>query len=321
MKELHKYDSYDFEFLQSLIDNKIEEGLNLEFKSGEALQKTPRNKKEISKDIAAMANSNGGLIIYGLLEKDNVADSFVYVDGNSFTKESLEQIISSTIKRLIPNLKIFPIRKDDDISKSIYIVQIPESSESPHMSVDKRFYLRNNFGVAPMEEYQVRNLYEKKSSAKVILSALGLYIHPEEGDVDETRLQVVVSIKNVGETMTKEYRANIIFNGLFEFVNITWEAIGQGKNYSSTTTPGIGIKITNELPTTIYPSEELDVIGINLDVKTKHLEAFIEKMELSALLYFNNESSIREYTGTGRDRLLKDLKNKEGVFSFLRHDI
>jgi predicted HTH transcriptional regulator len=54
--------------LMKLIENEIEESLTLEYKSAEALDRTDFKKKEITKDVSAMANSAGGTIIYGIFE-------------------------------------------------------------------------------------------------------------------------------------------------------------------------------------------------------------------------------------------------------------
>jgi len=98
MTELHKLEEYNIEPLNSFIENEIEEAVHIEFKSGEALSKTDSRKKEVSKDIPAIANSDGGIIIYGISEKNHKADSFAFVDRTIYTKEWLEQIISTTIK-------------------------------------------------------------------------------------------------------------------------------------------------------------------------------------------------------------------------------
>ena len=145
MSEIHKLEDYDIEFINSLIENEIEESIHLDFKAGEALSKSDSKKKEVSKDVSSFANSDGGIIIYGITEKNHKAYQLSFIDGNIYTKEWLEQIISTTIKRNINGLKIFPIRNNGKISESIYIVQIPQSLDAPHLSRDKRFYKRYNF--------------------------------------------------------------------------------------------------------------------------------------------------------------------------------
>ena len=65
-------DIISIEDIQSLIDNSIDECTELEYKR--AFPKAKDNpkynwKEELAKDISAMANANGGTIIYGLSEK------------------------------------------------------------------------------------------------------------------------------------------------------------------------------------------------------------------------------------------------------------
>jgi len=88
---------------------------------------------EIVKDVSSFANSAGGMIIYGIKELNHVADSFTFIDGNIYTKEWIEQVIQSGIQRKIEGLKIFPVRFDDNIEKSIYVIKIPESFSAPHI--------------------------------------------------------------------------------------------------------------------------------------------------------------------------------------------
>src|SRR5690606_16713696 len=93
-------------------------------------------------------------------------------DGNLFTKEWIENIVLSTIQPRIDNLKIIPIRYDDDISKSVYVVKIPKSNNSPHMNGDKKYYRRFNFQSVPIEEYEVKNLYNKKDNYNIDIEGI-----------------------------------------------------------------------------------------------------------------------------------------------------
>src|SRR5689334_23316683 len=59
--------------LQSYIDNLLEESLTLEYKAADSLERTDRRKEQITKEVSAMANSDGGLIIFGVKESSDSA--------------------------------------------------------------------------------------------------------------------------------------------------------------------------------------------------------------------------------------------------------
>ena len=55
--------------LHKLIDEKISESIQLDYKEARAISRNDRSKHEISKYESAFANSDGGIIIYGMAEK------------------------------------------------------------------------------------------------------------------------------------------------------------------------------------------------------------------------------------------------------------
>lgn len=59
------------EDINFLIDNSAEESTELEYKRSFAKSNNNKDwKKELAKDVGAMANSNRGVIVYGLKEKE-----------------------------------------------------------------------------------------------------------------------------------------------------------------------------------------------------------------------------------------------------------
>lgn len=157
----YEKDSYNESDLEYLFSNQIEESINLDYKRGDALSRNEKSKKEIGKDVASFANSTGGLIIYGIEEENHIPKNYVHVNGKDITKEWIEHVIQTRVHRKINGLIIHPVRIGGDVKKTVYIVQIPVSSNAPHMSSDNRYYRRYNFESVPMEEYEVRNLYLK----------------------------------------------------------------------------------------------------------------------------------------------------------------
>lgn len=94
--------------IKELVDNEVEENLSLEYKAAHALGKTDSKKKEITKDVSAMANSAGGTIYYGVKEytepdKKHLPEKLDPVDRTEINREWLEQVIN-TIRPKINNL-------------------------------------------------------------------------------------------------------------------------------------------------------------------------------------------------------------------------
>src|SRR3990170_4188073 len=104
MKDFFAKEEYTEQDINDLISNKVEESINLEFKSNDSIGSEPSKKKELSKDVSSFANSAGGIIIYGINENNNVAESPSFINGNVFTKEWIEQVIHSNIHRKIDEI-------------------------------------------------------------------------------------------------------------------------------------------------------------------------------------------------------------------------
>lgn len=117
--------------LQRFISTSVEESLTLDYKAADALGKSDGTKKEITKDVSAMANSAGGVLIYGIKEYDDPAKKHLPeridpVDQATYPKEWLEQVIS-TIRPRIDALVIDPVPIGSEHSKYVYVVRVPQS--------------------------------------------------------------------------------------------------------------------------------------------------------------------------------------------------
>ncbi|CAN5514573.1 hypothetical protein BH10BAC5_BH10BAC5_23960 [soil metagenome] len=205
-----------YKYSQTDIDNFLsaytEESINLDFKRGVALAMDENAKKEIVKDVSAFANSDGGIIIYGIDEIDHKAGRLCFVDGSIITKEWLEQVINSRIQRKISGLIIDVVRYENDIAKSIFVIKIPRSIQAPHRTSDKRFYKRYNFMSVEMEEYEIRDLYSRKEKTSLKLlppEKEVIHLHPHEGFVQSCGFWVHFKVENVGNIIETLYKLEI----------------------------------------------------------------------------------------------------------------
>jgi len=286
MRELLTKDIFTEKDILDLIENEIEESIYLEFKAGDALGRSDGKRKEISKDVSAFANSDGGVIIYGLNEKNHKAHSLSFIDGNEFTKEWLEQIISSSIQKKIADLMIVPVRFENKIEKTVYIVKIPKSFETPHMCKENRFYRRYNFESVQMEEYEIRELYNRKSIAKLQVEP---FDYGKTVDKDKTIINFEFHAFNEGQVPESSYKLNVYFNNFNKFLNLIWER--EKTNYDYTIYPNHRVKVSAQNRLTIYPTERLTVMRFKMEIGTIYLKDALKNLDMEMTLFYSNGES------------------------------
>lgn len=291
MKSFFEKDKYEIDDLKSLIENQIEESIHLDFKAGQALSKQESKKKELSKDIAAFANSDGGIIIYGINEENHVAKSLSYIDGNEFPKEWLEQVINTTINRRINNILIYPIRENGKINRTMYVVKIPKSIDAPHQSKDKRFYKRFNFESVMMEEYEIRQLYGRKIKSELLINQWATAQLTSEDD-NRYNYSCSIQIYNSGDISEKNYKVNVIFENYDSRMNIQWPSNKQ--NVSFTILEKDRVKISSESNSSIFPNETINVLRFNIDVQKAELKDVFERVKIKIFLFYDNGEDLME---------------------------
>lgn len=268
------------EDILDVLSSRMEESINIEFKSSDALSNVPSVKKEISKDISAFANSDGGIIFYGINEESHVATSLSFVDGNVFTKEWLENVITSTIQQRIEDLKIIPVRFNNEITKTIYVIKVPKSLNMPHINADKKYYRRYNFQSVAMEEYEVRDSYLRYRESKVTLHNVLIYLENFNGDIYDFKIEVHVA--NLGNFMAEKYRISCLLNNTSKFVNDfgTVRIISAKNTVIGTNRLEDGYKISTKEVVPLFPNEALNVLTFNIEIPKKYFSTFINESQI-----------------------------------------
>lgn len=287
---------YSIDDITALIDNEAEESVHLDFKAAGSLSKDDKKKAEIAKDVSAFANSDGGIVVYGIEERDHKAYSLSYIDGNTYTKEWLEQVIQDNIQRRIEGLEIFPIRDNGDITKSIYIVKIPRSSNTPHMSADKCYYKRNNFRSVKMEEYEVRDLFYRESTPN--LKIAGYILYEQDSNDEVIKYHFEAQIWNDSNVISTVYKLNCYIVNFITFDKISWEAFKEDINYTILDRSRIKISALGKHP--LFPNESVDLLRFTLEIPRENIGAFINNATIELLLMFGSKTdklsfSVKEH--------------------------
>jgi hypothetical protein len=153
------------ETLERLVADRRSESRTLEFKA-----KLPGNSdaeiKEFLKDVAAMANSAGGDIIYGVGEADGVADSVQPEAAESADNvvRRLSQRLDDCIEPRLHGCRLIPVDVEDGFA---LVIRIPQSLIGPHRTTYKgqeRFPIRNDVNTNDMSYDQLRTAFDRSAS-------------------------------------------------------------------------------------------------------------------------------------------------------------
>jgi hypothetical protein len=147
--------------LEALQNNQVIESSSLEYKASPSIENTDLRKTEISKDVSAMANANGGHIIYGMTEKDHLPTGLDNgISPKPFDGLWFEQIIQQNIRPAIEGLTITPIQSGT--GANYFVINVP-ASKTVHQAKDGRYYRRRNFRNDIMEDYEVREAMNRSA--------------------------------------------------------------------------------------------------------------------------------------------------------------
>lgn len=163
--------TWDIARLNQLISSRSEESLTLEYKAAAAFDDT--NRREITRDISAMANAHGGTIIYGMAEDSthrHLPGKLDPIDRTKFPKEWLEQV-ASNIQPRIESLKIIPVEIPPNPNHVVYVVEVLKATTA-HQAQDLKYYRRYNFECQAMPDYQIRELMNRQKFPTLEISAL-----------------------------------------------------------------------------------------------------------------------------------------------------
>lgn len=275
--------------LQNYIDEKVEENIHLDYKAADALLKTEGKKKEISKDVSAFANSDGGTIIYGVKEFQQGAkflpEQIDPVKRNDFSKETLEQIINSNISPKVTGIIITPITIGGELDNTVvYIVEIPKS-DTAHQANDKRYYKRYNFQSEAMDDWEVKDIINRKNKSHILL-----YLEP---DLDKSFYERFINHPNV--QIKYDVWLHNIGNKAAEYIDVYLSGSAADAVYFKEPKPSI-YETTFEIPFTNEISHKVTIQDDEFVVNIQRIPLLPRISKLIGSLTINSDFIINGKT-------------------------
>jgi hypothetical protein len=135
----------NFGLIERACVNRVTERDDLDWKQQLPLTATPEDKHkrlmqqaELAKDIAAMANGGGGMIVYGVaearVEGTSAADHVVPVGPvDEGTVRSIRQVAGNLIYPPVTGLDLLPLSPADEPEQGVLVLLVPDSPDAPHL--------------------------------------------------------------------------------------------------------------------------------------------------------------------------------------------
>lgn len=130
------------EIIKKAIEEGLEETADFDMKRVVPNLKEDKSKQEIAKDIAAMANSGGGWIIYGVGEgASDIAGSIHPCEWTATEEQQMLNIAYTKIDPPVVGLEFNKISCGENSDKKLVLMHIPDSVDAPHFARAEK----NNF--------------------------------------------------------------------------------------------------------------------------------------------------------------------------------
>lgn len=153
--------------IQALVSGKASETTTLEFKA-QPHGTEEDAKAELAKDVAAMANADGGDMVFGLAEVKYVAAKVIGISGEEFDPlvRRLSQTLDAKIDPRIPGIRFHKVSLA--AGQYVVVVRVPPSFDGPHAvrytQELRRFVFRNGASVSDMTYQQLRSAFDRTAT-------------------------------------------------------------------------------------------------------------------------------------------------------------
>lgn len=155
------------EWIERLVQDQVQESLHLDFKR-ELPTKREDSRKELLKDVCALANTEGGRIVYGVREgSDGLAEAIVPIasEDRDDAQRRLDQCIADGIEPRVVGYTVLAISVDGGY---VLVVEVPQQYGGPfqtNFNNQRKFIYRQGTMNLEMNYGQLRAAFQLRGRA------------------------------------------------------------------------------------------------------------------------------------------------------------
>jgi len=193
-----------------------EENLHLDFKTvGNANLRGGDDKRNFAKCLSGFANSNGGIIIWGVDARKNAQDidcagaaaeiapiRLFLSRLNELTGEAVSPVIDGIQHKHIETMQ----------NKGFAVTLVPESNSGPYMAKlgEDRYYKRSGDSFYRMEHFDLEDMFGRRQKPHLQIGVKNLI----SGAADNTREEIQFNVQNIGRAIAKHVGFLAVFQGI-----------------------------------------------------------------------------------------------------------
>ncbi len=272
-----------FDYYSNLVNDKVRCHDSLWTIGGLQWNVSPTAMTKLAKTVSAIANSGGGELIFGILQKRLRMEKIEPIADFDKSDKWIFHEIQSQIERPIRDLAINICEIPNSGGKIIHI-HIPINNDGPHLFSDNKFYKWQKGKCVIMNESEIRSAYMKISTCDLeFLGVTNINGIPtlSGGKFTNMNFYPKFMIRNAGNIVERDYKIEISFpTALFEATNQpltsafvrhegTHSVFGQKGNYP------------------IFQQEISTIIEAKITVTADNIDTFLSEY-LNIYLYFSN---------------------------------
>lgn len=278
--------------INKLIELKISESIDLEFKKSDEISITSDHYlNKLSVIITSFANTVGGYLIYGIETRRRRAYAVDCIKDPNIEPDILEKLLMSRIQKRIDGLKISKVYLNEMPQQYVLVFDIPESNGAPHMAFDNRYYKRHQFKEHVMQEFEVRQAYNKTTIADIEFFGLvntGGVPTMHNGLFKEVNFYPKFMIRNISSAIEHHYKFELYIPSALH--DASFSALQN--HYLKNEGVHSVFSIPNRSP--LFQNELATIIEAKLSVNRDNFNVY-DSESIIIKLYYSNGIKSHEY--------------------------